>query len=104
MAQFDVYPNPGKGRAAFPYLLDIQNPIMEDLQTRIVIPLGLLEHLDHRVMRTLTPVVEFEDRRWILLTPQLAAVPTKMLKHPVGTLAHFRDEIIAALDFAVTGI
>jgi len=26
------------------------------------------------------------------------------LKQPIGTLEHLRDEIIAALDFAITGI
>ncbi|WP_206834325.1 MULTISPECIES: hypothetical protein [Marinobacterium] len=31
-------------------------------------------------------------------------MPEKQLKNPVGTLAHFRDQIIAALDLAVTGI
>jgi len=39
-----------------------------------------------------------------LLIPQVASMPTKALKDPIGSLAHLRDEMIAALDFAVTGI
>ena len=39
-----------------------------------------------------------------LLIPQVVSMPTKALKDPIGSLAHLRDEMIAALDFAVTGI
>ncbi|WP_141243505.1 CcdB family protein [Vreelandella boliviensis] len=37
-------------------------------------------------------------------TPQISSVPEKHLKNPVGSLLHFRDRIIAALNLAVTGI
>ncbi|MCA0768049.1 CcdB family protein, partial [Vibrio vulnificus] len=35
---------------------------------------------------------------------QMASVPTKMLKEPVNDLSTFRDEIISAIDFLITGI
>ncbi len=49
-------------------------------------------------------VAEYEGEEFLLLIPQIASVPAKSLKNPIGSLSHLRDEIIAALDFAITGI
>ncbi|MGI9286333.1 MAG: CcdB family protein [Pseudomonadales bacterium] len=105
MAQFDIYRNPSRStRATFPYILDVQNPVISDLSTRIVIPLGKLDRFKNEKMDKLTPVIEYGGQKLLLLTPQLASVPVRLLKKPAGSLNHFRDRIIAALDFAITGI
>ena len=105
MAQFDVYKNPSKNtRHAYPYIVDIQSPLISDIATRIVIPLGKLSHFKNEQMKGLTPEISYEGEQLLLLTPQISSVPIKIMKSPVGTLSHFRDEIIAALDFAITGI
>jgi toxin CcdB len=104
MAQFDVYENPSKAtKQAYPFLLDIQNSILSDLATRIVIPLGKLEHVRNESMQILTPIIEYKDEKLILLTPQIASIPNKILKEPIGSLAHLRDDILGAIYFAVTG-
>lgn len=105
MAQFDVYVNPSKStRAIFPYIIDIQNSVISEIATRIVIPLGKLDHFKNEKMKGLTPEVNYEGERLLLLTPQIASMPSKLLKNPVGSLSHMRQEIIASLDFATTGI
>ncbi|MFT4927542.1 MAG: toxin CcdB [Phenylobacterium sp.] len=105
MSQFDVYINPSKNsRSVFPFIIDIQNVLLSDIKTRIVIPLGKLSHFNHERMHGLTPLVEYENEKFILLTPQITSIPSNLLKKPVGSLAHIRDEIIGSLDFAITGI
>ncbi|WP_019528541.1 CcdB family protein [Dasania marina] len=105
MSQFDVYINPSKNtRAALPYIIDIQNPIISDIATRIVIPLGRSKNFKNEKMQGLTPEISYDGETLLLLTPQIAAIPSKLLKNPIGSLSHFRDEIIAAMDFAITGI
>jgi toxin CcdB len=105
MAQLDVYLNPSnKTRNIFPYIVDIQNSLISDIATRIVVPLGNLEYFKNEQMHLLTPQIEYEDRQLLLLVPQIASMPSKSLKNPIGTLTHMRDEIISALDFAITGI
>lgn len=105
MAQFDVYANPSRTSSAFyPYVVDIQNPQLSDLATRIVIPLGKLGAFGGQALKGLTPEISFNDEKLLLLTPQISSMPTKHLNDPVGTLSHFRDQIVRALDFAVTGI
>jgi toxin CcdB len=105
MAQFDVYKNPSKTSGkVFPYLVDIQSPVISELATRIVIPLGNADLLNNELLSRLTPEINYNDENLLLLTPQLSSVPSKILSEPIGTLAHFREQIINSLDFAITGI
>jgi toxin CcdB len=55
-------------------------------------------------MDVLTPEINYEGEELLLLTPQISSVPSKILKEPVGSLSHFREQIINALDFAITSI
>lgn len=105
MAQFDVYPNPSKtSKVQYPYLVDIQSSLLSELATRIVIPLGKRSAFGGEAMQGLTPEISFADQELLLLTPQISSVPEKYLKRPIGSLSHFRDQIVGALDLAITGL
>ena len=105
MRQFDVYANPSKAtRSAYPFIVDIQSNIISEIATRIVVPLGRKAGFKDEGMRRLTPTVTYEGEQLLLLVPQIASMPARALKNPIGSLSHLREEIIAALDFAITGI
>ena len=105
MAQFDVYENPSKqSRRAYPYNLDIQHSLIEDISTKIVVPLGDAVNFKNEELKGLTPRVEFEGQNLLILIPQIASMSRKSLKNPVGTLSHLRDEIVSSIDLAITGI
>lgn len=105
MAQFDVYKNPSRtSKKFFPYLVDIQSPYISELATRMVIPLGLASHFGNIAMKGLTPEFNFEGEKLFLLTPQMSSIPINQLKEPVGSLIHFREQIINAIDFAILSI
>ncbi|BBA36976.1 CcdB-like toxin protein [Methylocaldum marinum] len=105
MAQFDVYANPSKSTKGFyPFLVDIQSPHISELATRIVIPLGKRSDFGNETMKGLTPEITFNAQELLLLVPQISSIPAKLLQNPIGSLSHFRDQIIRALDFAITGI
>lgn len=105
MAQFDVYPNPSKHtQNTYPYILDIQHSLLDDLSTRIVVPLGNAKLIKQQSLKGLTPIVTFKNQELILLIPQISSMQSKQLNKPVGTLIDLRDEIIAALDLVVFGV
>lgn len=105
MAQFDVFKNPSKvTRKHFPYLVDIQSPYLEELATRIVVPLAKASELKKGTMKGLTPEFQFENEKLLFLTPQISSMPEKLLKDPVGSVSHLREELLNSLDFAVLGI
>ncbi|EOX3409972.1 CcdB family protein, partial [Vibrio cholerae] len=69
-----------------------------------VIPLTPLDLLEKKAPSHLCPTIHIEQGDFVILTQQMASVPTKILVEPVADLSTFRDEIIAAIDFLITGI
>ena len=105
MSQFSLYQNNDKSTAtAYPYFVDVQSEMLDTLNTRLVIPLTSVEMLEKKAPTHLCPVIHIDEGDFVILTPQMASVPTKILRDPVNDLSTFRNEIIAAIDFLITGI
>ena len=104
MGQFTVYENPNPDSCdSYPYLLDVQNEILKDLNTRVVIPLCYLSSLNKNHMGKVSPVFKIKNRNCVLLTPQLAGVSISDLGPSVVNLKEFRTEIVSAIDFIISG-
>lgn len=73
------------------------------MDTRIVIPLGVLDHFKYGGLGRLTPEVEYDGQSLIILTPQITSIHAKPLSNPIGNLEHQRETILSALDFAFSG-
>lgn len=105
MSQFDVYENANPAtRELYPYLVNIQSDVLSGLGTRIVLPLTRDRRFIENSMQRLTPQVDYNGETLTIMTPQMAAIAEKALHKPVGTLEHFRTEIVAAVDFALGGV
>ena len=99
MARFDVFKNPGNHSATTPYLLDVQSDLLDLLDTRVVIPMRRQDAFpDVKLPADLVPLFTFDGVPCLLETPKMAAVPTRALKSPIGSLADQRDLITSALD------
>jgi toxin CcdB len=104
MAQFSVYRNRNaRSKNTYPLLVDVQSNLLEELQTRVVIPLSKAAGLTRKPVSHLMPLVDFEESTYLVLTPQLAGIQRSELGPAIGSLAHNRDTILAALDFLLTG-
>lgn len=104
MRQFDVFPNTGGDNAAeIPYVVQIQNDLLDTLPTCMVIPLVEPDALGGAPMLHLNPLLNINGRRLVLFTQEMAPVPRRMLKSPIANLSEQRDEILAATDFLFTG-
>jgi toxin CcdB len=105
MSQFSLYQNNDKNTStAYPYFVDVQSEMLDTLNTRLVIPLTPIDMLDKKAPSHLCPVIHIDEGDFVILTHQMASVPTKILDEPVNELSIFRNEIIAAIDFLITGI
>lgn len=105
MAQFRVYENSNRAtKQRIPYLLDIQSDLLDDLQTTVVIPLALKSTIGKAAMTKLCPLIEIEEREFVVLTSQIAGVDRKVLGKEIGDFSHYRAEVIAAVDFLISGI
>jgi len=105
MPQFTVHRNTNPAsRTTVPYLLNVQSDLIEDLRTRVVAPLYPAAAMKGKTIRTLMPSFDVEGKQYVMMTPQLAGIPKKLLGASVADLSGKRDEIIAALDLLITGI
>lgn len=104
MPQFAVYRNKNAhSKSTYPLLVDIQSDLLNDLQTRVVIPLTKVGALTKKPLTHLTPVLNFDGDEYVLVTPQLAGIGKSELGAAVGSLEDKRQAIIAAMDFLLTG-
>jgi len=98
MPKYDVFPNPsGEG-----YLLDVQTDLLSDLNTRVVVPL-LPTTVAPKPAARLNPVFEFGAEPLVMVTQFLTAVPTSILKAPVGSLDEEFEKVTAAIDMLMQG-
>lgn len=104
MARFDVYRNVGPHADSTPYLVEVQSDLLAVLESCVVVPLRRIDRFAPVALPTrLIPVFEVEGRDYLLETPKLAAVPRRLLKDRVASLANDQSRITGALDFLFQG-
>jgi len=99
MAKYDVYRDP---RGSENLLVCIQADLFDQFDTRMAIPL-LPEQPHIAPLRKLSPVFTVEERRYVLHTQLMLAVPASALRVRVANVEAHRDEITAALDLLFQG-
>ena len=104
MAQFCVYTNTNVStKERYPLLLDIQNQLLDSLETRLVIPLTPLSKYETQPIKELMPVILINSKKYVLLTPLQSGIHKKNLGTFVIDISSKRQEVISALDFLLTG-
>lgn len=96
MAQLDVF------RVDRALLLDIQNDLLADFRSRIVVPL-LPPGVAPIAHRRLNPLLQVQGRGYHMVTQFLAAMPLNELGQPVDNLDRDYDRIKAAIDMVFLG-
>lgn len=105
MGQFDLYVNTDKDtNKTYPYFVDIQNSLLDTLNSRVVIPLTPISKSDKAYPENLCPVIKIKNKKLALLTHQITSISVSFLKKKEASLASSRDDIVAAIDFLVIGI
>lgn len=105
MAQFSVYQNKNKAtQQAYPYLLSIQTDLLATMQTCVVVPLTSLQAISHQPMSKLTPILTVQGQDYCMMTPQLAGIHRRELGAEVAVLSAYQPDIIAAIDFLLSGV
>jgi toxin CcdB len=102
--QFALYENKdAASNRRYPYLIDLQTDLLADtLSTRLVAPLAKVAIIKAPIAG-LTPVVTFENIKYAIDIPQMAAIRKSSLGSTVGSLANERLAIIGAIDRLITG-
>src|SRR4051794_11304209 len=98
MARYEVFSNQnGDG-----YLLEVQADLLDELATRVVVPL-VPSSAATRALRRLTPVFPIGGNQYALSTHLIATFPAASLGEPRASLAGLREQIDAALEMLFAG-
>lgn len=98
MARYDVYAVLGDQG----YVVDVQSDLLEDLNTRVVVPLMSLDTAPKPADR-LNPVFNLNGIDYVLVTQFLSSVPVKRLGSVVENIEHHHSEIVSAVDMLLQG-
>jgi toxin CcdB len=105
MKQFALYENNNKkSKRAYPFFVNVQSDLLYDLNTRMVIPLSPQESIGNLGKSKLCPLIDIDGVVFVLLTQQMTSVPCSILKKELGSLEHYRYDILGAIDLLLTGI
>ncbi|KAA0876363.1 CcdB family protein [Nitrincola tapanii] len=105
MSQFYAYKNPNPAtHAQYPYLLDVQSDLLSELRTTVVIPLTPSNLAASRSLTRLNPTITFEGKSFTLMTQEIAGVDRNQIGAQAYDLSPYRSEIVAAIDFVLSGI
>jgi toxin CcdB len=89
-----VYENKNpRSKTAYPLLVDAQADLLDDLQTRVVIPPTKAPALTKRAIARLTPPIEIDSEQYLLMTPQLAGIARSELGPAVGNVGDQRARL-----------
>jgi toxin CcdB len=101
MARFDVYRPVGRPAN---WLVDVQSGLLSDLESRVGIPLVPVQVGQQNAIDRLMPVLSIKGQHFVLVTTDIAMVPTRLLGAPITNIeAEHRDTITAAMDFLFQG-
>ena len=105
MSQFTLYKNENKNtKKTYPYFVNVQSDLLDELNSRIVIPLSPLKALNNTNAKKLCPIIDIDEGSFVLLTHQLTSVPKSILKKDEVSIEKYRHEILSAIDLLLTGI
>ncbi len=101
MTQHDLFVHPNRhARSAYPLIVVLQADVAEGAE-RVVAPLARADSSPPSRMR---PMVRHDGREFIVIIRLLGLIPTRLLRHPVGSIAAYQKDIVRALDWLFCGI
>ena len=104
MSRLTVYRNPTRSEWRHtPFLLDVQTDFIENLATRVVVPLRARDEFPVP-MDVLNPTFKVAGKEVVMDTAALAALPRAALRSDVASLREHRLAVDNALDFLFQGI
>ncbi len=98
MSRFDLH----RGSNYIDYYITVQSEFHDALKTRVVIPV-LARSKVANFNRGLHVPLFINDHAYYAVTPMMAAVPTRQLGKPIGTVLDQATDITAAIDFLLQG-
>ncbi|HAT2610552.1 TPA: taxon MazF [Kluyvera intermedia] len=104
MEQFHAFENNGSGKNVYPFLINLQHPVANVLKHVLVAPVVELTHLaGMSPPAKIYPVVEINDKPYVVMMYMMAGISVKELGERVADLTSARAVLRDAIDFLING-
>src|SRR3954451_7797728 len=100
--QHDLFDNPSRRlRSLYPLIVALQANVVGG-ESEMIAPLKPVTHSTPN--SRLLPIVEHGGCRYAAIFSLMTTLPVRLLRHPVGSIAQYRDDLTRALDWLFLGI
>ena len=104
MDQYCAYENQGKGKQAYPFLINLQHPVANVLKHALFAPAMLLNQLPGGIPPAkVCPIVTICGQSCVVMVQMMAGIPVKELGECVADLQQERVALRNAVDFILSG-
>jgi len=105
MAQFDIHENPNAPqRAVFPYVVEVQHDFLDQLPTRLVMPLQRARISTDAFPRRLTETIRVQGESLYPAAHLMAPLPSKILRKAVASAIDQQHLLRDAVDALQSGV
>jgi toxin CcdB len=100
--QHDLFANPNRrNRVGFPLIVELQANVVDGA-------FRIMARLTPATLRApinrLVPIIEHDGQKFVVLFNLITNLSSRLLRHPVGSIAPYRDDLSRALDWLFFGI
>jgi toxin CcdB len=88
----------------FPLVLDIQSRLLQELATRVVLPMRPLSAYSAKPISTLNPIFLIDGVDYIVIAQQMSVMPAQLMGSSVVDLSEDQHLIVAAVDCVLSGL
>lgn len=88
----------------YPLVLEVQSALLQDLATRVVLPMRKLKDYPAKLITKLNPIVGIEGVDYIVLAQQISVMPSKFIGTSLMDLTQQQHSIVSAVDCVLSGL
>lgn len=105
MSQYHAHKNKdAASQKAYPLVLEVQSRLLQDLATRVVLPMRKLSSYAAKPISRLNPVLQIEGVDYIVLAQQISVMPSQLIGASVADFSSHQHVIVAATDCVLSGL
>jgi toxin CcdB len=84
--------------------LEVQSRLLQDMATRVVLPMRKLSSYAAKPISRLNPILQIDGIDYIVFAQQISVMPTQFIGASVADFSSYQHVIVAAVDCVLSGL
>jgi toxin CcdB len=103
--QYHVHRNKdAASQKLYSHVLEVQSGLLQDLATRVVLPMRPLKQYPAKPIARLNPIFQMDGTDYIVLAQQISVMPAKAIGASVADFSEHQHIIVSAVDCVLSGL